>query len=176
MPRNTNKTTLRLTEGRESMTTDGIEVVSATPQRLIGRRSTAVGGQIAASVMALLSTVWDSIHTAKASTLGINVFLYGPAGEGSRSATVQDVAITAGVLVTDDTAAPAGLEILSTPTGRAAHLAYLGDYSGLGAAHAELREWCRLHDGGATGINWEIYGHHEDDPSKLRTDIYYLLR
>jgi hypothetical protein len=24
-------------------------------------------------------------------------------------------------------------------------------------------------------INWEIYGHWDDDPSKVRTDVFYFL-
>jgi hypothetical protein len=26
-----------------------------------------------------------------------------------------------------------------------------------------------------TGVDWEIYGHWDDDPAKLRTDVFYLL-
>jgi hypothetical protein len=25
-------------------------------------------------------------------------------------------------------------------------------------------------------VSWELYGHWEDDPAKLRTDVFYLLR
>jgi hypothetical protein len=25
-------------------------------------------------------------------------------------------------------------------------------------------------------VSWEVYGDWEDDPAKLRTDIYFLLR
>ena len=153
-----------------------IEIVSASSQRMIGQRSTASVGELAPSVMALLSKVWDSIRAAKVKTLGINVFLYSPYRKESKAQTPGEVEIAAGVLVTNEIAAPAGLEVVSTPNGKAAHLQYLGDYGGLSAAHDELRAWCQLNDGGPTGTIWEVYGHHEEDPTKRRTDIYYLLR
>ena len=29
---------------------------------------------------------------------------------------------------------------------------------------------------GLAGPNWEVYGHWHDDPSQLRTDVFYLLQ
>jgi len=36
-------------------------------------------------------------------------------------------------------------------------------------------EWCRSQGHRLSGTRWEVYGHWTDDPSKLRTDVYYLL-
>ena len=55
----------------------------------------------------------------------------------------------------------------------------LGPYSGLGAAHGAVRDWCRAGNHRLAGPSWEIYGHWQrewnDDPSQIRTDIFYLL-
>jgi effector-binding domain-containing protein len=67
----------------------------------------------------------------------------------------------------------------ATPTGTVATLAHFGPYHQLPAAHQELRRWCRDNGHTLAGPNWELYGHwiHEwcDDPSLIRTDVYYLL-
>jgi len=42
-----------------------------------------------------------------------------------------------------------------------------------------IREWCLLHKHALAGPNWEIHGHWleewNSDPSRIRTDIFYLL-
>jgi len=57
--------------------------------------------------------------------------------------------------------------------------AHFGPYSGLGAAHDAVRRWCKANDHRLAGSNWEIYGHWQRewnaDPSRVRTDVYYLL-
>jgi effector-binding domain-containing protein len=62
----------------------------------------------------------------------------------------------------------------SLPASRAAHAIHYGPYSQLGRAHAALREWCVDRGLSITGVNWEVYGDWNDDPSLLRTDVYYL--
>jgi effector-binding domain-containing protein len=64
----------------------------------------------------------------------------------------------------------------STPAGMAATAAHLGPYDRLGEAHAAVRRWCTDHGHALAGPSWEVYGHWDDDPSKLRTDIFYLLK
>jgi effector-binding domain-containing protein len=67
----------------------------------------------------------------------------------------------------------------ATPAGPAAWATHLGPYSGLGAAHAAIGQWCRTNNRQPAGPNWEIYGHWQNewnnDPSQIRTDVYYLL-
>jgi len=75
---------------------------------------------------------------------------------------------------------PQGDVILSaTPAGVVASATYFGPYGGLGAAHEAVRRWCEEHQRGLAGPSWEIYGHWQDDwnanPSRIRTDVYYLL-
>jgi effector-binding domain-containing protein len=67
----------------------------------------------------------------------------------------------------------------ATPAGTVASATHFGAYGGLGAAHDAVRAWCRANDHRLAGPSWEIYGHWQpewnDDPSRIRTDVYWLL-
>ena len=67
----------------------------------------------------------------------------------------------------------------ATPGGVVASVTHLGPYSGLGAAHGAVRDWCTAGNHRLAGPNWEIYGHWQrewnTDPSQIRTDIFYQL-
>ena len=67
----------------------------------------------------------------------------------------------------------------ATPAGAVALATHFGPYGGLGGAHDAVRQWCRANNHRLAGPNWEIYGHWQrewnDDPSQIRTDVYYLL-
>jgi len=66
------------------------------------------------------------------------------------------------------------------PAGRAVTATHFGPYARLGDAHSEIRQWCAEHGHQLSNICWEIYGHWDDswnaDPSKIRTDVFHLLR
>ena len=67
----------------------------------------------------------------------------------------------------------------STPAGAVASTTHYGPYGGLGAAHDAVRRWCVENNHRLAGPSWEIYGHWQtewnNDPSQIRTDIYYLV-
>jgi effector-binding domain-containing protein len=67
----------------------------------------------------------------------------------------------------------------ATPAGLIAWATHFGPYTQLGAAHDAVRQWCKAHDHELAGPSWEIYGHWQDewdrDPSKVRTDVFWLL-
>src|SRR5262245_42887381 len=66
------------------------------------------------------------------------------------------------------------------PAGFAATTTHFGPYARLGDAHSEIRQWCAEHGHRLSSICWEIYGHWEEswnaDPSKIRTDVFHLLK
>jgi hypothetical protein len=68
----------------------------------------------------------------------------------------------------------------ATPAGLIAGVAHFGPYQKLGEAHGAIRDWCARHGYTPAGPNWEIYGHWVDDwnrdASRIRTDVFYLLR
>jgi effector-binding domain-containing protein len=67
----------------------------------------------------------------------------------------------------------------SIPSGTVATTTHFGPYRQLGRAHEAICDWCANHGHALAGPNWEIYGHWQNDwntdPSKIRTDVFYLL-
>jgi len=68
----------------------------------------------------------------------------------------------------------------ATPAGRVACVTHFGPYGGLKAAHDAVHEVVKAEGHRIAGPSWEIYGHWDSewdtDPSKIRTDIFYLLK
>jgi effector-binding domain-containing protein len=66
------------------------------------------------------------------------------------------------------------------PAGEVATTTHLGPYNKLGEAHQAVQDWCKANNRTPVEPCWEVYGHWVDewnnDPSKIRTDIYYLLK
>jgi hypothetical protein len=61
------------------------------------------------------------------------------------------------------------------PGGEVATTAHIGPYQQLGDAHRAIVQWAADRKRTLVGPNWEIYGHWTDDPTQLRTDVFYLL-
>ena len=75
----------------------------------------------------------------------------------------------------------AGEVVPSTlPAGEVATTTHFGPYQNLGQAHDAIHQWCKQNAREPIRPCWETYGHWLDewnkDPSKIRTDVYYLLR
>ena len=68
----------------------------------------------------------------------------------------------------------------SLPAGPIATLTHFGPYQSLGAAHQAIHQWCKDNNREPIRPCWETYGHWQtawnNDPSQIRTDIYYLLK
>jgi hypothetical protein len=100
---------------------------------------------------------------------GQNIFIYHPKSPGLLTV---DFAV--------GTAAPfepiGAVQWRQTPAGRVVTTTHVGDYGGLRAAHAAVQQWCRDRNCTLAGPSWEVYGHWDPDPAKLRTEIYCLLR
>jgi effector-binding domain-containing protein len=67
----------------------------------------------------------------------------------------------------------------ATPSGNVAWVTHYGPYAALGAAHQAVHEWAEATRHHLAGPKWEIYGHWkkewDEDPSQIRTDVFYLL-
>jgi effector-binding domain-containing protein len=68
----------------------------------------------------------------------------------------------------------------ATPAGAVASAVHFGPYDRLHEAHEAIRQWCADHGYTPAGPSWEVYGHWVDewnsDPSRIRTDVFYLLK
>ena len=73
------------------------------------------------------------------------------------------------------------VELISsaTPSGPVATTTHYGPYGLMHQAHEAILRWCGENGHTFAGPSWEIYGHWKEewnsDPSKITTDIYYLL-
>jgi effector-binding domain-containing protein len=103
-------------------------------------------------------------------------------GAGRHVALYWDDAINLEVGVELDSPCAGHEEVVSsaTPGGTVATAVHFGPYDRLPEAHQAIRQWCAKHGYTLAGPNWEIYGHwiHEwcDDPTKIRTDVFYLVK
>jgi effector-binding domain-containing protein len=61
------------------------------------------------------------------------------------------------------------------PAGSVATTVHIGPYSGLGAAHQAVRDWCAEQGRQLAGPRWEVYGPDDPDPAKVWTEVCYLL-
>ncbi len=66
------------------------------------------------------------------------------------------------------------------PVGEVATTTHFGPYNQLGGAHLAIQDWCAANNRTTIEPCWEIYGHWLDewnkDPSKIRTDVFYLIK
>jgi hypothetical protein len=137
-----------------------VTIIDAAPQWIAASRGTAKAGEISRTMLGLLGRSWDLVKKSGIKNDGQNVAIY-------RGGMIE--------------AGPRLLEkfegdCVATPSGRAAMTIHMGPYELLGNAHGAVRDWCKANGHELEGTNWEVYGHHEEDPAKRRTDVYYLLR
>src|SRR5260370_4836821 len=99
---------------------------------------------------------------------GHNVVIY----RGNPAALAVDV----GVEVFAGFTGHGEIKPVSTPSGEVATTAHFGEYSEMAPAYAALEQWWNGNGRRPAGVSWEVYGDWEDDPAKLRTDIYFLPR
>jgi effector-binding domain-containing protein len=121
-------------------------------------------------IPAACGEVWSFFRSAGLPKPGRHVTLYLDDGQGS---------VEAGAEVREQFAGNDRIQCSRLPAGRVATTAHFGPYPLLGQAHTAVREWCAQHGHRLSKISWEIYGHWEEswnaDPSKIRTDVFYLL-
>jgi effector-binding domain-containing protein len=140
-----------------------VTIVEAKPQWILAGRAVSSRRDVGKTMLGLLGPGWDFVKRNGVKTDGQNVAVYRGAPEG--------VAIEAGPRVLEKVEG-----CVATPSGRAAMTIHMGLYELLGRGHDAVREWCKANGYELEGTNWEVYGHHEEDPAKRRTDVYYLLR
>ncbi|HET6371799.1 MAG TPA: GyrI-like domain-containing protein [Candidatus Polarisedimenticolia bacterium] len=143
-----------------------LEDMEPTALAVVQRRVSAP--ELARAVPECCGRVWKTLQ-AQGVQGGRNVAVY---WDGT-------IRLEAGVEVPAPFTEENGVVRSATPGGRVAVVTHLGPYSGLGRAHAAVREWARSSGHRLTGPNWEVYGHWQDtwntDASLIRTDVCYQV-
>jgi effector-binding domain-containing protein len=113
----------------------------------------------------LLGEVWDCLHAGGIHRGCRNVMLY-----------LDDAPnVEVGVLL-DQPCPLTGRVIASAlPAGTAAMTIHRGPFGEVGAAHEAVVGWSSEHGQRTSGVRWEIYGPHNDDPAEQWTEVYWLL-
>jgi effector-binding domain-containing protein len=146
-----------------------VREVIATPRAVAGVRARVALGRVPQEFGRYLDQVYAAAKSGAVALDGQNIFIY-------RHMTGGQLTVDFCVGVTAPFEAAGAVMPLETPSGPAAMTTHVGAYGGLPDANAALREWCRAHGRAIAGPSWEVYGHWDADPAKLRTDVYYLLK
>lgn len=114
----------------------------------------------------LSGEVWACLRASGVERGCRNVMLY---LDGTPSVEV-------GVLL-DQPCALTGRVITSVlPAGTVATTVHRGSFAELGAAHDAVVAWCVEQGHQPTGVRWELYGPHDDDPARQWTEVSWLVR
>jgi effector-binding domain-containing protein len=145
-----------------------LEHVSSRPLAVVRRRASSQ--ELSQVIPDACGAVWSVVREQQLAGAGRHVALY------------VDAKITLEVGVELDTPFVGHGEVVSsaTPAGAVATAVHFGPYARLHETHRAIREWCANHAYALAGPCWEIYGHWKDEwnsnPSKIRTDVFYLLK
>ncbi len=146
-----------------------IRDVSVSPRPVAGVHAQVQRGRVGQEFGRHLDQVYAAARTGAVKLDGQNIFIYRAA-----SADVLTVDFCVGVTAPFD--AVGAVLPLETPSGVAAMVTHHGDYGRLNEANAAIITWCQANNRKRAGPSWEVYGHWDADPAKLRTDVYYLLQ
>lgn len=142
--------------------------VDVQPRPLAAVRVTTVLSKWPSQFTKHLNKVYDAVHAGKVKQSGQNVMVYRPRSDGS-------VDIECGIEVEVKFESIGEVEYCKTPGEAALTTAHIGPYNQLRSSHSAIVEWSRKNGHRLSGICWEIYGDWDEDPAKLRTDIFHLL-
>ena len=142
-----------------SIVTVEAQTIAAIPVHVTPRE---IGG-----VFPTLDRVWEFVRGEQLEFVH-NVFVYRVESDG---AYLVELGVQVAAPFTD------GDEVVcsETPAGEVATTAHIGPYDRLGKAHDAVQAWCAENGKALSPTSWEVYGDHDDDPAKLRTDVFYLL-
>lgn len=138
--------------------------VEAQPLAVVRRLASA--RELATVVPPACGVVWDVLRDLQLEGAGRHVAVY------------LDDAIHLEVGVEVDAPFAGHGEVIgsATPAGMVATAVHVGPYDRLGETHATIQRWCSDRKLALAGSTWEVYGHWTDDLTRLRTDVFYLLR
>ena len=143
-------------------------ITSNTPTAVVRRR--ARSKDLAKVVPEACGTVWGVLRGQQIQGAGRHVALY----------LDGQINLEVGVELQAPFAGHGEVIGSALPSGRVATTVHFGPYQQLHAAHQAIRDWCANHGHALAGPNWEVYGHWVDewnsDPSKIRTEVFYLLK
>lgn len=155
-----------------------VQTCTVTRQPLAAARARTTQRELGNTIRELLteSAVYAYLERVGVRQHGHNVIVYWDEDEKALLGTDEGLVIEVGVQVSRPFESEGRVTCSATPGGTAATAVHIGPYHQLGKAHEAIRDWCRRNHRPIAGPNWEVYGDWNDDPSQLRTDVFYLLK
>lgn len=145
-----------------------IEQFRETPLAVVRRRASMQ--ELGTVIPQACGLVWSALRAQQIKGAGRHVAVY----------LDSAMNIEVGVELTSPVAGFGEIVASSLPAGQVATTTHFGPYQKLGDAHQAIHQFCSAHQFEPVRPCWEIYGHWQDewnaDPSKIRTDVYYLLK
>jgi effector-binding domain-containing protein len=144
-----------------------IEQLSSRPLAVVRRR--AAPHELSKVIPHACGTVWNVIRSQQVSGAGRHVAVY----------LDGQINLEVGVELDGPFTRHGEVVVSATPAGLVATTTHFGPYHLLHEAHEAICQWCKANGQVLAGPNWEVYGHWKDewnsDPSKICTDVFYLL-
>lgn len=152
-----------------------IALCQVTPRPLAAAQARVKPQTLVPAIRPLFDAVYKYLNEAGVQERGLNVIVYWNEAGRNLLESEEGLPMEAGVEV--EVALPQEGEVRAsaTPAGRAAGAVHVGPYDQLGKAHEAVRSWCEEQGLSLAGPNWEVYGHWNEDPQQLRTEVFYLL-
>jgi DNA gyrase inhibitor GyrI len=145
-----------------------IQQLPGRPSAIVRRRATLQ--QLSQVVPEACGEVWNVIRAQRVQGACRNVVVY----------LDNEMNLEIGVELDAPLAVICDLIPSKLPAGTVVTTTHLGPYNRLGEAHQAVMRWCNLHGHELSPTSWETYGHWmnewNQDPSKIRTDVFYLLK
>ena len=128
-------------------------------------------GQVGSAWRPALDQAWAFLRQNPGlRTDGHNIFLYHHPAKGESTMLVDF-----GVQVARPFERSGEVFPTETPAGKVVSALHVGPYERLGETHRAIQAWTEANNSRIGGKSWEIYGDWTDDPTKLETQIEYLL-
>jgi effector-binding domain-containing protein len=147
-----------------------IELTDAEPATAAVIRGVVPWSELPQFVPAACGEVWQFIRAHDLPQPGRHIALYLDAQGTTEVGTEVGAAFEGNERV----------QCSQLPAGRVATAVHYGPYHLLGEAHNAIRQWCVAQGYQLSDVAWEIYGHWDEswnsDPSKIRTDVFHLIR
>lgn len=140
---------------------------NAAARPIASVRATVAQRDLGNEIRRLLGDVWTVLRAQKVRA-GHNIVVYRGGADGTLD-------IEAGVEILSDFAETDEVRRSATPSGEVAWASHFGDYSQMHGAYDAIEQWLRAHRRTSAGVGWELYGDWDEDPTKVRTDVYVLL-
>ena len=155
-----------------------VKLCQVTPSYMAAVRTIANAQNLAAKIREILagSEVYKFLKNNRLEKAGHNDFIYRDAENEAIPLAAGEFILEIGVQVAHPFTGDGRVICSTTPQGIAATALYTGPYDRLGKAHNAIRSWCLANGHSLTRVSWEIYGDWDEDPNKLCTEVFYLLK